>query len=388
MNLRILAIHNRYLISGGEDKSHVAEINMLKSNGMLVDEYTEDNHRISELNYFSLALKTIWSQETYRKIRQILSRTKYDLVIIQNTFPLISPSIYYAIKKHKIPCIQYLRNYRLMCLNALLFRNNMICEDCMRKFIPWPGILHACYRNQFAASKVVAAMLTIHRLLGTWQTKIDRYIALTEFARMKFIEGGIPKDLVAVKPNFVNPDPEPGEGEGNYFLFVGRLSNEKGVRTLIDTWDNLTPSIELRIIGNGDLKPEVVEKTLTNPSIKFLGEKSSNEVLTQIGNARCVIIPSECYENLPRVMVESFSKGTPVIASNLKSISGIVKDGITGLLFETGNASDLAAKVKWCWQNPDKLSAMRHNARREFEEKYTIERNFRLFMEIYNGIKA
>ncbi len=386
MSLHILAVHNRYLISSGEDQSHAAEINMLRNNGIIVDEYNEDNQKIFNLNRFDLAYRTIWSKETYLKIQQRLSDTKYDLVIIQNFFPLISPSIYYATKKYNVPCIQYLRNYRLFCLNGILFRDHHICEDCLKKQIPWPGILHSCYRNRYDASGVVAAMLIFHRILGTWQTKINKYIALTEFARSKFIEGGIQPELITVKPNFIYPDPGLGEGAGDYALFIGRLSSEKGVLTLLDAWNHLDIPIKLKIIGEGDLKNIIINTARINSQIQFLGKKSSTEVLDEIGNAKCVILPSLIYEGLPRVIIESFSKGSPVIASDLKSLSELIINDVNGLLFQTGNSTDLADKVRWIWQNPVKLKKMRLNARMVYEEKYTDKRNFKLFMEVYDSI--
>ncbi len=388
MIMRILAVHNRYQIQGGEDQSHAAEIDMLKRNGILVDEYIEDNQKISSINRITLAFRTIWSQETYTNIRQILSKTKYDLVIIQNFFPLISPSIFYAAKKCNVPCIQYLRNYRLFCLNALLFRDNHLCEECLPKKIPWPGVIHSCYRKRFDASFVVASMLVCHRLLGTWQRNIVKYITLTDFAKSKFIEGGINPNLITVKPNFLYPDPGSGDGSGDFALFVGRLSDEKGVQTLINAWDNIDLPIKLKILGDGDLEGIVLDASRNNSNINYIGKKTSNEVLSVISNAKCVIIPSLCYEGLPRVLIESFSKGTPVIGSNLKSISELIDDGINGLLFQVGDPIDLATKVKWIWQNPDMVKKMRINARKEYEAKYTIDRNFKSFTDIYNGIQS
>jgi glycosyltransferase involved in cell wall biosynthesis len=385
--LHILAVHNRYQISGGEDQSHAAEIHMLRNNGIIVDEYIEDNQKISYLNRFDLAIRTIWSTETYVKIQQILAVTKYDLIVIQNFFPLISPSIYYAAKKYNVPCIQYLRNYRLFCLNGILFRDNRICEDCLKKPIPWPGILHRCYRNQYDASGVVAAMLVFHRIMGTWQTKVNRYIALTEFARSKFIEGGIHPELIAVKPNFIYPDPVPGDGAGDYALFVGRLSFEKGVNILLNAWNLLDIPIKLKIIGEEDPNRIILKNASKNEQIQFIGKKTSREVLDEIGNAKCVILPSLIFEGFPRVIIESFSKGTPVIVSDLTSLSELVTNGFNGLLFKTGNSTDLADKVMWMCQNPEKLKEMRLNARKEYEEKYTSELNLKFFMDIYDGIK-
>ncbi len=259
--MQVLSIHNSYQIRGGEDESREAEQRLLREMGHSVEVYEENNDRLSSLNAIQLACKTVWSKEAYKTVKQLLARQPHDIVHVQNFFPLISPSVYYAAKSMGVPVVQTLRNYRLLCPNAMFFREGRVCEACIGKAIPLPGVLHGCYRESQTASGAVATMLTVHRLMQTWMQKVDLYIALTEFARQKFIQGGFPEDKIVVKPNFVNPDPGIGEGRGGYALYVGRLSVEKGLDTLLAAWEKLGKQLPLKIVGDGPLANQVVEAT-------------------------------------------------------------------------------------------------------------------------------
>lgn len=237
--MHILSIHNNYQIRGGEDVSREAEESLLREMGHFVSVYQEHNDRVAAIGAARMAVRTVWSKESYNIVKQKLKNSNCDLIHVQNFFPLISPSVYYAAKSEGVPVVQTLRNYRLLCPNGLFFREGQVCEDCVGKFVPYPGVMHNCYRENKAASGAVATMITIHRTMRTWTEMVDVYISLTEFARQKFIAGGIPENKIFVKPNFVNPDPGAGEGSGGYALFVGRLSVEKGLDTLIAAWEHL-----------------------------------------------------------------------------------------------------------------------------------------------------
>jgi glycosyltransferase involved in cell wall biosynthesis len=202
--MHILAVHNLYQIRGGEDECYEAEVKLLKDAGHQVDRYEETNDRIAALSKTQMAIKTVWSQEAYQTVKRQLTGQAYDVVHVHNFFPLISPSIYYAAHEQGVPIVQTLHNYRLLCPNALFFRNGNVCEECIGKAIPYPGVVHGCYRESRTASAGVVAMLAFHRAKNTWIDTVDRYIALTEFARQKFIEGGLPAEKIVVKPNFVH----------------------------------------------------------------------------------------------------------------------------------------------------------------------------------------
>ncbi|NJR59657.1 MAG: glycosyltransferase family 4 protein [Cyanobacteria bacterium CRU_2_1] len=382
--MRILSIHNKYQIRGGEDESCEAEEKLLIEHGHCIDRYEENNTRVATLNPAQMALKTIWSIESYQHVKHRLSHLMCDVVHVQNFFPLISPSVYYAAKAEGVPVIQTLRNYRLLCPNGLFFRDGKVCEDCVSKFVPYPGVLHRCYRDSQAASAAVAAMLTVHRTLKTWLSQVDLFIALTEFARQKFIASGFPPEKIIVKPNFVHPDPGVGEGKGGYALYVGRLSAEKGLDTLLAAWEQLGGILPLKIVGDGSLSEQVMAATKRLHHVEWLGRKSMKEVHDLMGGATVLIFPSKWYETFGRVAVEAFAKGTPVIASNIGAIAEVVEPGRTGLHFNPGDPDDLANQVKWALENPAKLSQMRSEARAEFEAKYTATQNYEKLMEIYS----
>ncbi|MBE9004348.1 glycosyltransferase [Fortiea sp. LEGE XX443] len=382
--MRILTIHNNYQIRGGEDESREAEEKLLREMGHEVDVYQEHNDRVASIGALPMALRTIWSKESYNIVKQKLRQSKFDLVHIQNFFPLISPSVYYAAKSEGVPVVQTLRNYRLLCPNGLFFRDGQVCEDCMGKFIPYPGVLHGCYRENRPATIAVATMLTAHRAMRTWMEMVDVYISLTEFARQKFIAGGFPAEKIIVKPNFVNPAPDVGCGSGGYALFVGRLSVEKGLDTLLAAWKYLEGKVPLKIVGDGPLADQVVESVKILPQVEWLGRRPMSEVHKLMGEAMFLVFPSKWYETFGRVAIEAFAKGTPVIAANIGAIAELVDSGRTGLLFSPGNSEDLATKVQLAVANQDLLAQMRREARAEFEAKYTAQQNYYRMMAIYD----
>ncbi|NJO62455.1 MAG: glycosyltransferase family 4 protein [Richelia sp. RM2_1_2] len=384
--MRILAIHNRYQIRGGEDECYEAEVSLLREMGQQVEVYEASNDRVAKLGKLRLAADTVWSGEAYQTIEHQLQKYRPDVVHVHNFFPLISPSVYYAAKRAGIPVVQTLHNYRLLCPNALFFRDGKVCEDCLGQIIPYPGVIHGCYRENKVASAGVATMLGVHRTMKTWTKMVDLYITLTEFARQKFIAGGIPAEKIVVKPNFVRPEPEVGNGSGGYALFVGRLSVEKGLDTLLAAWEHLDNQIPLKIVGDGPLADQVVAATKRLPLVEWLGRKPMAQVHELMGEAKFLVFPSKWYETFGRVAIEAFAKGTPVIAANIGAIAELVDSGRTGLHFRPGDAADLADKVKWVLANPEKLAQMRQEARLEFEAKYTADQNYQQLMEIYQQV--
>lgn len=391
--MKILIAHNFYQQSGGEDQCVASEIAMLKEFGHEVIEYFLHNNTISGMSNLQVAARTIWNWETYREMRRLLRQHRPQIAHFHNTFPLISPAAYYAAKSENVGVVQTLHNFRLSCANGLYFRDGRPCEECVGKSVPWPAVLHKCYRQSRAASATVGTMLTVHRGLGTWHKAVDAYIALTKVQRDKLIAAGLPAAKIAVKPNFAYPDPGPGAGLGGYAIYVGRLSAEKGVATLLEAWRQLDGILPLRIVGDGPLAPAVQEAASKHPAIQWLGHRPLETVYDLIGDAAALILPSQCYENFPRVIIEAFAKGTPVIASRLGGMAEIVDDGSTGLLFQPGNPADLAAKVRSIVDSTESLARMRGTARRDFDRRYTVRANHEVLMEIYErtinpGLKA
>lgn len=381
--LHILSVHNRYQIRGGEEEVRDAERRLLEKMGHRVDIYEDSNDRLDALDPFQITINTVWSTQSYRKLQAQMDIHPYDILHVHNFLPLISPAAYYAARQRGVAVVQTLHNYRLLCPNALFFREGRVCEDCLGKTIPWPGVQHACYRESRPASGVVAAMLTLHRLLKTWSEQVDVYVALTEFARQKFIEGGLPPEKIVVKPHFVDPDPGMGEGAGGYALYVGRLSVEKGIDVLLKAWEQLEGKLSLKIVGDGPLREQVIAATAKFSRIEWLGRRSLTEVYELMGDALAVIFPSKWYETFGRVAIEAFAKGTPVVAANLGAIAELVDCGRTGLHFQPNQPQSLAEQVEWLLTQPAQRQEMRQQARAEFISKYTAEQNYHQLMQIY-----
>lgn len=384
--MKILMVHNRYLVRGGEDECFESESELLSAHKHQVVAYIQDNQRIGEISPLQAGLRTIWSTEDYKALRLLIREQQPEVIHVHNFFPLISPSVYHAAQAEGVPIVQTLHNYRLLCSSYNFFRDGHVCEDCMGKPIPWPGVAHACYRGSRTATGAVVAMLTTHRVMQTWSKMVNVYIALTEFARQKFIQGGLSAEKILVKPNFVYPDPGIGEGRGGYGLFVGRLSSEKGIDTLLRAWEQLGGRVPLKIVGDGPLAERVAMASERLPGVMWLGRRPVEEVYELMGEAAFLVFPSEWYETFGRVAIEAFAKGTPVIAARIGAIAELVKSGRTGLYFCPGDPEDLAAQVEWALTRPVELAQMRQEARTEFEAKYTAEQNYQTLMEIYQTV--
>jgi glycosyltransferase involved in cell wall biosynthesis len=283
-----------------------------------------------------------------------------------------------------VPVVQTLHNYRLLCPGATFYRDGAVCEDCTRHLTPWPSVIHRCYHGSAAHTGAVALMVTLHRVLGTWQKAVSLFITSSQFEKRKFVEHGFPESKILVKPNSVANPGAPTSG-GQHFVFVGRLSVEKGVLTLLNAMDYVSPATRLTIAGDGPLEPLVRIAVSQDNRIQYLGRISQREVLELLATARCLILPSEWYETFGRVAAEAFSRGTPVIASNIGAVAEVVENGRTGFHFRCGDARNLAETMERAAANPEMLARMRLEARREYEQKFTPERNFDLLMHAYHN---
>lgn len=381
--MQILLAHNRYKQRGGEDMVVAAEAALLRRYGHEVYEFTKDNNDIEGRGHLGLFRDTVWSRQSHREITELIRTKQPDVVHFHNTLPLISPAAIHAAKALGVATVQTLHNYRLVCPNGQLFRSGRPCEDCVGKRVAWPGVLHACYRVSRPATAAVAAMIATHRHMRTWTEKIDLHIALTEFGRRKFIEVGLPGDRIMVKPNFLAHDPGKGNGGGRFALFAGRLSAEKGIRTLLAAWRQVGNRLPLRIVGDGPLGDLVAAAASRIDGVTWLGERPHDKVLELMGEAAMLVMPSEWYEPFGLTIIEAFAKGTPVIGASIGSIGTMIEDGRNGHLFRPAEPADLAAKVLGFLANPGAPATMRQAARRSFEEHYTAERNYGRLMEIY-----
>ncbi len=375
-NLKILVAHGAYQQRGGEDVAVEAEIDLLRSFGHHVMEYRRDNAAIKSEKRLNLLQQTIWSRTSASAIRELIGDEKPDVLHVHNTFPLLSPAIYWTAERAGVPVVQTLHNYRLLCASAMFLRDGNICEDCLGK-LPWRGALRKCYRGSTSQSTVLVGMLGIHRALGTYRNKINRYIALSEFSKRKFIAGGIPVEKLSVKPNFVDiPPPQNSERKGG--LFVGRLSEEKGLKVLAEAL-RLSPNVNCSIVGAGP-QQDLISNT---KQIRYLGSCSAEQVYAHMNAASYLVMPSIAFEHFPRTLVEAFACVLPVIASRLGPLAELIDDGETGLLFDPGSAQDLASKLRFAEARPDIMRQMGAKARAEYELKYTPQRNYQRLMGIY-----
>lgn len=381
--MKILLCHNFYQLPGGEDGVFADEGDLLRAYGHEVVEYTKHNDAIKKMSRVGAAKRTIWNRETYRELRTFIRHERPDVMHCTNVFPLISPSAYYAARDEGVPVIQSLHNYRLLCPNALCLRQGKVCEDCVGRVFAWPAVRHACYRNSRAASATVALMQRFHRSKKTWTKAVDRYIALTEFGRQKFLLAGLPAERIDVKPNFVRHDPGVGTGSGNYTVFVGRLSHEKGISTLLDAWSRLEDPIALKIVGDGPMADAVQAAAATDRRIEWLGWRSQEEVSNIIGRASAMVLPSLTYEAFARTITESFAAGTPVISSRHGAMAELITPDRTGAHFNVGSAADLASTVAELFRDRVRLATIRESTRKEFEQKYTAAQNYKCLMAIY-----
>jgi glycosyltransferase involved in cell wall biosynthesis len=384
--MKILSIHNSYQTPGGEDQVFAQEADLLRSHGHQVLLYQASNDQVKDKAPLVLLGNTIWNRQTHHELRTLMNQEKPDIVHVHNTFPVISPAAYYAANEEGIPVVQTLHNYRPLCPAATLFRNGHVCEDCLGKRVPWRGVMHGCYRGSRLATASGAAMLTTHNYKQTWNQSVAAYIALSDFARGKFIEGGFPAEKIFVKPNFVQSDPGPGDGQGNYAFFAGRLTPEKGISTLLQAWRTIGTGLRLQIAGDGPLAPEVEQACREMKNVTWLKWLPRPEILQRMKKASVLILPSTWYEGFPMTLAEACAVGLPVIASKLGSMASIVDHQRTGLHFESGSADGLVEALRWWHKHPAETALMRTHARLEYETKYTAEGNYVQLISIYESV--
>lgn len=375
--MKILIAHNFYQHRGGEDAVVEAEADLLRKNGHDVETYCRHNDELQGMPLAASAVSAIWSSRSAGEAERICRRFQPDLIHVHNTFPLISPALYWMAERLRIPVVQTLHNFRLVCPQAMLLRDGRVCEDCLGK-LPWRAVARKCYRESVMQSAVSALMLTAHRAIGTFHERVTHYIALNPFSRDKFIEGGLPAERISVKPNFFASDRAPQWEARAGGLFVGRLSFEKGLDVLSGAAQRLS-GCGMKVVGRGPLESE----TSRAFGAGYLGYRTQQEVVGLLQKSLYLVTPSTCYENFPLVVVEAFASGTPVIASRHGSFAALVEDGVTGLLFTPGDADDLAEKMAWAEAHPEEMKHMGRAARAEYERKYTPEENYRLLMHIY-----
>jgi len=385
--MNILQIHNGYQQPGGEDVVVAQERRLLERRGHKVSLYHRSNHELETLSFRQrcrLITRIVSASDSRLAVRALLRELKPDVVHVHNTFAMVSPGIYEVCHEENAPVVQTLHNYRVLCPASTLYRDGASCEECVRHGL-LSSVRHGCYHDSRAMSAAIALMLQVHRSRNTWDQHIDAYIALSNFARNKFVEAGIAPQKIHVKPNFVEPDPGERSHPGTYAVFVGRLSPEKGAQTLLEAWQDLPAKIPLVIVGDGPMRPrleaEAQKKKLAN--IAFAGRMDRGAVYQVMKSAAFVVVPSVWWEPFGLVVAEALACGTPVLGASVGAIPEMLQDYVTGLHFAPGDPISLRAKAAWAWKHLPELAAMGKAARQAYLDCYSAEVNYSLLMNIY-----
>jgi glycosyltransferase involved in cell wall biosynthesis len=382
--MKVLQVHNHYRSSApsGEDAVVLQERELLMGSGVEVVTYERRNDEIvGPARLLRAAVDTVWSRSARAEVRQIIRHERPDVAHFHNLWYSISPSALQACRDEGVPVVLTLHNYRMFCANGLLLRNGRVCEDCVGR-LPWPGLAHGCFRSRLHSIPVVLSE-TVHAVTGTWTRCVGAFIALTDFARAKYVQCGLPPDRIFVKPNFLSrTPPEPGTDRG-YGLFLGRLSQEKGVSTLLAALR--TVSYPVKIVGDGVSRTELenLRRRWGLSHVHFTGQLPWSECQQLLSEASFLVVPSIGYENFPMAIAEAFACARPVIASRLGALPSLIRDGVTGLLFEAGNDQDLASKLRELVDDPRRRIEMGRVARRESLDRYGPKLNLELLMSAY-----
>lgn len=391
--MRVLLLHNRYKWHGGEDAVVEAEAMLLRARGHHLVEHIADNRDILKAGRIATLLglwRGAWSQTSSRQVRAFAAEARPDVVHVHNFWYVLSPSVLSACHDAGFPVVVTLHNFRLVCPGGILQdRKGRPCQDCVEEG-GLKGVLRRCYHDSFLASAAVARMQAVNRRRGTWQRDVDLFIVPSEFCREIFVRGGFPAEKIAVKPNFVEDPlngaigPAPESAGVPRVLFVGRLSREKGLRTLLAAWKLVEGQVdaELRLVGDGPLRDEL-QQLSGSSAVSFAGRVEGQDLVREIERAHLSVLPSECYETFGRVVVESYVLGRPVVVSNIGGPAELVRDGETGLLFEAGGTADLAAKLTALLTDAELRRGMGRAARQQFLAKYTPEKNYEQLMGCY-----
>jgi glycosyltransferase involved in cell wall biosynthesis len=390
--VRVLIVHNSYEFAGGEDEAVEADHMLLAAHGHETMRFTRSFADIVNRGWSTgdprIAAEAMWSRGSYDELRDLARRWRPDVAHFHNIFPLISPSAYSACRREGIPVVQTLHNYRLVCPAGNLLRDGRTCELCVGR-IPWRAVRYRCYRGSRGQSAALASILSAHRVLRTWTRRIDAYVALSEFGRQVFVRGGLPAERIFVRPNAVRAATPTARAPARSALYVGRLSEEKGIRVLLEAWAHVV-NVPLTIIGDGPLRSEVESAVASRaiPNVTVTGALSHDEVLTRLACAGMLVFPSVCQETFGLVVAEALSAGVPVIATNIGAQAEAVKHNVSGLLVQPHDPAALAEAVNNLATDTSLAERLSRGAREEFVARFSADRSYAILMSIYEQIRG
>jgi glycosyltransferase involved in cell wall biosynthesis len=386
-NLRILQVHNKYRPGwGGEETVVALEAELLRQHGHEVEQlfaWTKELDGAGALRLFAAGLGTVWSLRGYSMMKKAIARFSPDIVHVHNTFPLLSPSVFWAADRAGVPVVQTLHNYRLTCANALLLRDEQPCQECVGHF-PSAGLRHRCCGASFWRTAAVTSMNVAHRWLGTYRAKVQAFIVLTEFSKEIQARGGLPRERIHVKPNFSPALVKLSAPRVRRFVFAGIIARFKGVHLLLEAWAGLaTEGQELLMVGDGPDRAELARR-FAGQNIVWCGNQPREKVIDLIAGSRWLVLPSLAYENFPMSVLEALSAGTPVIVPKHGAFATMVSDGVEGLTFAGGDGASLSRALRAALDADE--GAWRQwsgNARRKHLSEYTARSNYAQLMFIY-----
>jgi glycosyltransferase involved in cell wall biosynthesis len=387
--MKILQVHNRYRQPGGEWTVVNQEQKLLEQEHTVDSFFVENNKEIAGFaDRLKLLFRTHYNAKSKRRIKEVLSASRYDVMHVHNFFPVLSPSIFEAAREEGVPSVMSLHNFRLIHPNGLMYHDGKPDHRSV-KGSAWQCVTDGVYRDSMIQTAVVAHMIEYHRKKGTWQQVPSAFIALSEFSKNLFVEGGLPEERIFIKPNFIDDPVSNSEAltlkneKKNEFLYVGRISDEKGVDQIVDCWLKFKPSARLVIAGDGPLRQQFEKKSKHAENIEWLGQISRSDILERLTKAKALLFPTRCYEGQPLILLEAMSAGCPVITAKIGNPMNIIDDGETGFHYEPGNIEDLNQKCQVVCENPGPTLEMGKRARTVYLNKYTPQKNLTLLTEIY-----
>lgn len=380
---RVLMVHNYYQQGGGEHTVFENEARLLRENGCEVITYTKDNKELKRKPWRLLFLPftTIWSFKTYHEVRRLIREHHIEVVHCHNTFPQISPSVYYAAWSCSVPVVQTIHNFRFVCPNGLCFRDGAVCEDCLKQGLRC-SLRHRCYRGSLLQTLPVAAMLWLHRKVGTY--KRLNYIFLSDFNKRKIESQLAINGRTWVKPNFSYIEPaQATTAQQDQFIFVGRLDENKGVHFMLDAFGQ-HPEWKLHIYGDGALKPEVESAAKERKNILYHGFCPQQKIRAAWASSAAMIFPSLWYEGFPMSITESFALGVPVICAELGNQGELVEEGKNGAKYQLGKLEEFERAIRRVQERQEDL----HKGALITSKRYSSHKNVRQLFTIYEELRG